>query len=83
MERRNELHWYYDEGTLVEIEYVKAHRSKKEIQQMSLFEHFITECNEKADQLTKEGTMLDGGDMAQVRAITVQQEREGSEGNDI
>ena len=37
---------------------------------MSPFERFINEGNEKADELAKEGTMLDGGDMAQVRAST-------------
>ena len=43
---------------------------------MSLFEKFITEGSEKAVEQAKEGVMLDGGDMAQVRAVTVQQERE-------
>ena len=43
---------------------------------MSLFENFITEGNEKADELAKAGAMMDGGEMAQVRARTVQQERE-------
>ena len=43
---------------------------------MSLFEKFITEGNEKADEPAKEGARLDGGDMAQVKAITVQQARE-------
>ena len=47
----------------MEIEHVKAHRSKKERQQMSLFERLITEGNEKADELAKEGAMLDGGDV--------------------
>ena len=38
----------------------KAHRSKKEMQSVSLFENFITEGNEKADEVAKEGAMLDG-----------------------
>ena len=42
---------------------------------MSLFEKFITEGNEKADDPAKEGAMLDGGFMAQARASTVQQEK--------
>ena len=43
---------------------------------MSLFDKFITEGNEKkADELAKEGAILDGGDMAQVRAVRIQQER--------
>ena len=58
----------------MEVEHVKAHRSK-EMLRMSLFEKFITEGNYKADELAKEGAMLDGGGMAHVRAITVQQER--------
>ena len=54
----------------------KEHRTKKEMQRLSLFEKFIAEGNEKADGPANEGTMLDGGFMSQVRAITVQRERE-------
>ena len=43
---------------------------------MSQLETFFAEGNEKADELATEGAMLDGGDMAQVRAVTIQQERE-------
>ena len=43
---------------------------------MLLFEKVITDGNEKADELAKEGAMLGGGSMAQARASTVQQERE-------
>ena len=39
----------------------RAHRRKKDIQQMSLFEGFIAEGNEKVDELAKEGAMMDGG----------------------
>ena len=46
-----ELHRVHQEGILVEDEHVKAHRSRKEIQQKSLFVQFITEGNEKADEL--------------------------------
>ena len=60
----------------VDVEHVKAHRTRKEMQHMSLSENFITEGTEKADEPAKEGAMLDGGDMAQVRAITIQQELE-------
>ena len=50
-------------------------RSEKE---MTQFEKFVTDGNEKADELAKEGAMLDEGFMAQTRAKkkTVQQERE-------
>ena len=71
-----ELRRCHQEGILVEVEHVKAHRTRKEMQQMSLFERFIAEGNAKADELPKEGTMLDGGLVAEVRASTVQRERE-------
>ena len=49
-------------------------RSEKE---MTQFEKFVTDGNEKADELAKEGAMLDEGFMAHTRAkTTVQQERE-------
>ena len=48
---------------------------KKDKKEMSLFEKFITEGNEKADELAKAGAMLDEGFMAVARAKTVQQER--------
>ena len=43
---------------------------------MSHFEKFVTDGNEKADQLAKARAILDEGFMAQARAKTVQQERE-------
>ena len=43
---------------LVEVEYVKANRTKEK-KDMSHFERFVTEGNEKADELTKEGAMMD------------------------
>ena len=50
------------------------HKDKKE---MSNFEKFVTEGNEKADELAKVGAMLDEDFMAELRAKTVQQERKG------
>ena len=50
--------WKWSKGTL--------HREKKE---MSHFEKFVTEGNEKADELAK----ADEGFMAETRAKTVQQ----------
>ena len=55
---------------------MQAHRTKKEMQQVSVFERFIAKGNEKSDEFAQEGAMIDGGLMAQVRASTVQQERE-------
>ena len=40
-----ELHRVHQEGILVEVEHVKAHRSKDEMHQMSLFKKFITGGN--------------------------------------
>ena len=74
------MHWVKSEGRrlvgfdlggaqegipLVEVELVKADRFKKEKQQMSLFEKFVTEGNgekKKQDELAKDGAMLDVGE---------------------
>ena len=53
-----------------------AHRAKKEKKDMSHFENFVTEGNEKADELAKEGALLDEGFMAEAITETLQQERE-------
>ena len=71
-----ELHRVHQEGILAEVDIVKAHRTKKEIQQMPLFVRFITQKNEKGEKLAKERAMPNGVFMAQARANTEQQERE-------
>ena len=43
---------------------------------MSQFEKFVTEGNEKADDLANAGAILDEGFVAEARAKTMQQERE-------
>ena len=43
---------------------------------MSHFEKIVTEGNEKADELAKEGVLLDEGVVAEARRKTMQQERE-------
>ena len=58
------------------MEHVKAHRTKEEKKEMSLFQKFVTEGNEKADELAKAGAMLDERFMAEARAETIKQERE-------
>ena len=40
---------------------MKAHRTKKEREKMTKIERFVTEGNEKADELAKAGAMLDEG----------------------
>ena len=63
-------------GILVEVDHVKAHRTKKEKKNMSQFERFVTEGNEKADELAKAGAMLDKWFVAEARAETMQQDKE-------
>ena len=46
---------------LLEVEHVKARRTKEEWQQMTLFEQKATGGNERVDELAKDGAMLDGG----------------------
>ena len=43
---------------------------------MTKIERFVTEGSENADELEKAGAMLDEGLMAEVRAVTMKQERE-------
>ena len=42
----------------MEVEHVEAHLTKKEKENMSQFEKFVPEGNEKADDLVKTGAML-------------------------
>ena len=71
---KNYMNWL-KRGILVEVEHAKAHRTKKEKETMTQIEMFVTEGNEKADDLAKAGAMLDEGFMAEAGAKTVQQER--------
>ena len=61
---------------MVEVEHVKAHRTKNVKKDMSQFEKFVADGDEKADELAKAGATLDEGIMAETRAKTVQQVRE-------
>ena len=76
MEKFEELHELVERGILVEVAHVKAHRTKKEKENMTKIERFVTEGNEKADELAKAGAMLDEGLMAEARAETMKKERE-------
>ena len=71
-----ELHLLAAREIAVEVEHVKAHRTKKDKKETSQFEKFVAEGNEKADEFAKAGAMLDEGCMAEARAKTVQQESE-------
>ena len=70
-----ELHLLLSKEILVEVDHVKAHRTQKEKKEMSHFERFVTEGNEKADELAKEGAMLDEWFMTKARAETAQQQK--------
>ena len=71
-----ELHLLMSRELLVEAEHVKTHRKKKDKKDISHFEKFVIDGNERADELAKAGAMLDEGFMAETRAKTVQQGRE-------
>ena len=60
----------------MEVEHFKAYRTEKDEKEMSHFEKFVREGTEKADELAKEGALLDEGFMVQTRTKTVKQERE-------
>ena len=60
----------------MEVAHVKAHRTEKEKEKMTKFERFVTEGNEKADELAEAGAKLDEGFMAEVRADTLKQGKE-------
>ena len=70
-----ELHRLAARDIVVEVKHVKAHRTRKEKKEMSHFEKFVTEGNEKADELANGGAMLDEGFMAEAKTKTTQQER--------
>ena len=55
------LHCSISKEVVVEVEHVKAHQTETDNKEMSHFEKFVTEGNEKADELAKEGAMLDEG----------------------
>ena len=71
-----ELHLVRSKLFLVEVQHVKAHRTKKDKKEMSHPEKFVTDGNEKADELAKAGASWDEGLMSETRGKTVQQERE-------
>ena len=64
-------HGLVERSILVEVEHVKAHRTKKEKNIMSQFQMFITEGNEKADDSTKANAMLNKKNVAKAGAKTM------------
>ena len=76
MENREELQFLTSKETLVVVEHVKAHRTKKDKKEMSQFGKFVAEGNEKADELAKAVAMLDEGCMARESKDSAARERE-------
>ena len=56
-----ELHRLTSREILIDVVHVEAHRTEKDKKEMTQFEKFVAEGNEKADELAKEGAMLDEG----------------------
>ena len=54
-----ELHRLAARDIAVEVEHVKAHRTRKDKKEMPHFEKFVSERNEKADELAEAGAMLE------------------------
>ena len=54
-----EVRRVHQEGMVLEVERVKAHRTKAK-QEMTLFQNIVTEGNERVGELAKDG----GGDVA-------------------
>ena len=52
------------------MEHVKAHRTDKDKKEMTHFEKFVTDGNEKAEELAKADAMFDEGFMAEARTKT-------------
>ena len=57
---REEVRSVHQEGMLLEVEHVKAHRSKKEKKDMALFGSLVTEGSERADVLATGGCNAGG-----------------------
>ena len=65
---REELHQLMSKEIFGEVEHVNAHRTKKDTNDVSRFEKFVAQGNQKVNELAKAGAMLDEGFMAQARA---------------
>ena len=70
------MHVPVTKENLVEVEHVKAHRTKKDKKHMQQCEKFVADDKEKAHELAKAGAIFDEEFMTETRAKTIQQERE-------
>ena len=71
------LHLLDAREIVVEVEHVEAHRTKKEKKEVSLCEKFVIEGNEKADELSKAGAILDEGFMAGSKSRNFEERERG------
>ena len=67
------MHRLHQERKHLAVKLVTAYLSKEEKQEVSLLQLFVTEGNEKADEFVNVGSMMDGGEMEEIDACTVQQ----------
>ena len=58
------------------VKLVTRYLSKEEKQEVSLLQLLVAEGNEKADEFVNVGSMMDGGEILEVDACSVQQRRE-------
>ena len=61
---------------LLEVDTREGASLKERLQEMTLFKRYVAQGNDRADGLAKDGALLDGGEMAQIRDNTVQRRRE-------
>ena len=69
------VHRLHQERRLLAVKLVTRYLSKEE-KQVSLLQLLVAEGNEKADEFVNVGSMMDGGEMVEVDACSVQQTRE-------
>ena len=58
------------------VKHVKAYRTKKKKEAMAKEQSFVMRGNEKAGELAKEGTVVDGRQMATAEALTSKQRKD-------
>ena len=70
---REKVHRLHQERKLLAVKLVTKYLSKEEKQEVSLLQLLVAEGNEKADEFVNVGSMMDGGEMVEVDACSVQQ----------
>ena len=73
---REKVHRLHQERKHLAVKLGTRYLSKEEKQEVSLLQLIVAEGNEKADEFVNVGSMMDGGEMVEVDACSVQQRRE-------